>query len=432
MDAAFRYAIRNFEHTKPPVNLPPPRISVSTLSDADRCVMCGMCLPHCPTFMLSGNEGDSPRGRIMLMRGLDAGRIEIDERMLAHIDGCLTCRACEAMCPSRVPYGRLIDAMRDCVHPENDSDDGPVERLRRRLLESMALRRWSARLLRVAQKTGLVRLGGLVGGAALKRAVDTLPPIEAPVRWRQHYPNRGERRGTVGLFTGCTAEGLDTTTVRTAIELLTALGFEVRVPATQVCCGAMHRHDARPTTAARFMRTNLDTFADPAFDAVVGCASGCSAQLKEYEDDGFAAKVTDLCGLLDRLLADGLTVGRCFAPLPVRIAVHVPCTQRNVLREGEVTRRLLQHIPEARLFDLPGNHLCCGAAGTHTLTNPAQADALVAPKIDALAELRTDMLVTANVGCAIHFKAALRRAGLDIEVVHPATLLARQLKESAA
>ena len=440
MAAAFRYAIRNHAPVKRPVSVPAfqfdttgfsgtPRPS-TPLGDADRCVMCGMCLPHCPTFALTGNEGDSPRGRLMLMRGLEMGRLDIDERMTAHIDGCLSCRACEAMCPSRVPYGRLSDAMRDRLHPEAD-DDSLAERVRVRLLESAALRRLAARLLRLAQTSGLVRLVHRVGNGFVRRALDMLPPIEPPVRWKPRHEAKGERRGVVGLFTGCTAEGLDTTTVRSAIDLLTVLGYEVRVPQAQVCCGAMHRHDARPATAERFMRANLDAFTDPEIGAVVGCASGCSAQLKEYGDADFTAKAADLCGQLDRILADDLPEGVSFAPLQARVAVHVPCTQRNVLREGDVTRRLLRHIPQVKALELPGNHLCCGAAGTYILSHPEQADALVAPKIAALAELRPDILVSANVGCALHFKAALRRGGLNIEVVHPVTLLARQIRFQA-
>lgn len=399
-----------------------------SLKDADRCVMCGMCLPHCPTFLLTQDEGDSPRGRIMLMRGLDSGRLEVDERLRAHIDGCLGCRACEAMCPSRVPYGQLLYAMRARLHA--GPEEGPVAQARIRLLESAALRRNAARLFGLAQGMGLTALASLADRATLARAANLLTPLETPERWAEVYPATGAQRGVVGLFTGCTAEGLDTTTVRSAIALLTALGREVHVPPSQVCCGSMHRHDGRHETADRFMERNIEAFADPEMEAVVGCATGCSAQLRAYGDDRLAPKAADLCGLLDRLLAEGLPEGVSFAPLPARVAVHVPCTQRNRLREDDAVQRLLAQIPQTEIVELPGNELCCGAAGVQMLTRPEQADALVAPKVAALAEIRPDILVSPNVGCALHIRGALRRAGLDIEVVHPATLLARQMRSN--
>lgn len=404
----------------------------SSLKDTDRCVMCGMCLPHCPTFLLTRNEGDSPRGRIMLMRVLDSGRLAADERMRAHIDSCLGCRACEAVCPSQVPYGRLLDAMRARLHPETEGGGGLAGQLRRHLLEDTAARRTAVRLLGLAQATGLSSLAGVAGGATARRALSIAPPVAAPVTRQPMYEARGARRAVVGLLTGCMAEGFDAATIDSAIEILTALGCELRLPPSQVCCGALDAHDGRPAAAARLMARNVTAFADPEIDAIAGCATGCSAYLKEYDDDTFAARAADLCGLIDQLLADGAPEGLSFAPLPARIAVHIPCSQRNVLREDGVVRRMLAHLPLAEIVDLPGNELCCGAAGRQMVTNPAQADALVAPRIAALAEMRPDLLVSPNVGCALHLRAALRRAGLGIEVVHPVTLLARQMRLPAA
>jgi glycolate oxidase iron-sulfur subunit len=414
---------------------PQPQTHAAALKDTDRCVMCGLCLPHCPTYGETRSEADSPRGRVSLMQALATGRLAADESLIRHLDGCLACRACESVCPSGVPYGRLIDAARVLQRERH-----PPSRLQR-LIEAFADQAVARRGLRnavmamsyLAQRLGLIRLlqiTRLARPLGLERALSLLPPLPA----RPYRASAGAgagTRGRVALFTGCAAEHLDRTTLEATERLLTRLGYAVAVPNTQTCCGALSRHAGREETANALEQRNLSAFDDPGFDAIVSTASGCGAQLVEYDHHcdepravQFAARNFDVSRFL---LQSGALEGRELAPLPVRIAVHTPCSLRNVMRSADDVLELLRRIPGAEIVELPGNARCCGSAGAYMLTQPEMADALRQPKLDALEELQADILVTSNIGCALHFKTGMKDGRRGVEVLHPVTLLERQL-----
>jgi glycolate oxidase iron-sulfur subunit len=233
----------------------------------------------------------------------------------------------------------------------------------------------------------------------------------------------GKVRGEVGLFLGCVARVTDVATLSASIFVLNRLGYTVHVPSRQGCCGAMHESLGEPEKARAFEEQNLQAFAGLNVGAVISTATGCGTALKSYPQD-FAGRVRDISEFL--LEAVGWEEAE-IALLAEKMAVHEPCLMRNVLHCEDKPYELLRRIPGARVAPLAGNDQCCGAAGTYFLTQPDMAASLLADKIEAVKASGARILVSSNIGCALHLAAGLRAAELDIEVVHPITLLARQM-----
>jgi len=405
--------------------------------------MCGLCLPHCPTYGLSRQEGDSPRGRISLMQGLASGRLQADNRVTGHLDGCLGCRACESVCPSGVPFGRLMDEARELLG-EQRSDRPGLPSLAAPLLRADRLGRGAASLLHLVQHTGLhgalTHLPGLSSGT-FGRALSLLPRHATGAAPRGIARPPGGLQGRVQLFVGCTGAAFEGHALAAARDLLLALGFQVQAPKGQGCCGALDLHGGRSDRAQELARDNLAAFGDED-TPIISLNSGCRTQLKEYAErmpgpqaQAFAGRVRDLYGFLmaqeERLFgAEGL-LGCGIEPedrAPAqgkvrRVAVHLPCTLRNVLKEQGALLGLLRRLPGLEVIELEGNERCCGAAGAHMMTHPGDADALLAPKIEAVRQLAPEAIVTANIGCSLHFQAGLRRAGLEVPVITGAELI---------
>ncbi|SEL03880.1 (Fe-S)-binding protein [Nitrosovibrio tenuis] len=460
-------------------------LSAEISAEANRCVACGLCLPHCPTYRITQSEADSPRGRIALMSGVTSGRIPINARFALHMDRCLTCRACEAVCPNNVRFGQLIDKTRAMLEPSRlETLNGKV-RLKpwlRKLLEHELIAKPERiealrPLLRFYQRTGLqkwMRKSGLLGKSKVALLDAQLPIIYKPCSlpggtmpaqsWQERYPSTGEQRGEVGLFLGCVARLTDAATINAAIVVLNRLGYTVHVPREQTCCGALHQHGGELETAQKLARQNIRVFGELSFrglnlQAIISTASGCGAQLAEYfslpalapsenrsaasrragdthagglalssQARNFSAKVMDINAFL--AIAEGWHDIK-LKPLPYKVAVHEPCSLRNVLRGAAHPYKLLTRIPEAQIVPLSGNNQCCGAAGTYFADQPEMAQVLLHDKVAALNASGARYLATSNVGCAMHMGSTLgepgSKAGSQIEVVHPVTLLARQM-----
>ena len=405
-------------------------------SGAERCVACGLCLPVCPTYRLTQDEAESPRGRIALMRALAQSNLAPSAKLEQHLQHCLICRACEKVCPSYVPYGQLIDAAHALTAARRSAAYAgtPVLRFLGWLISGPGRLFRAGKLLYYYQRSGMQRLlraSGLLRLTRIGKLDALLPPLAAPRQLHSFYPAQGIQKGRVSLFIGCIAQIADLKTHEAAIRLLNMLGYDVHIPAQQTCCGALHLHAGDTETAKCFMRRNLEAFGNET-GAVLTTASGCGALLHEYSmhletssATAFGARVVDISEFLSHADWSHLSL----RPLPQRIAVHDPCTLANVLRREKAPYALLRMIPQAEIVPLPENPLCCGGAGTYSLTQPEMAEPLRAAKIRQLKHVKPDILATSNIGCALHLAAGLRETGLDIEVVHPIVLLEKQIQE---
>jgi glycolate oxidase iron-sulfur subunit len=432
------------EATDPGVmrNLPQADSSVAELvAEANHCVACGLCLPHCPTYRLTFSEADSPRGRIALMSGVAEGRIPMNERFVLHMERCLTCRACEAACPNNVAYGRLIDGARSMIRTYLPVIEKAADQNRKNWLRNFLERELVAKpgrfdilrpMVRLMVKSRL--LAGLLKSSFLQKNTLIQSQLFLTVRnlpghwWRKSYPAKGSSRGEVALFIGCVARLIDMETLLSTLRVLNRLGYTVHVPRTQTCCGALYQHGGVTDKAGQLIRQNYQAFSGLNIQAVISTASGCGVQLAEnlMQSDAHAlpVPVMDINQFLDEQEWHGID----FAPLPRKVAVHEPCTLRNTLRASKHLYSLLKHIPELEVVKMAGNDQCCGAAGTYFLDQPEFAVSLLDAKLQAFELSGADCLITANIGCALHIANGLMKRRKNVEVLHPVTLLARQMR----
>ncbi|MCP3866627.1 MAG: (Fe-S)-binding protein [Gammaproteobacteria bacterium] len=390
------------------------------LGKADQCVKCGLCLPHCPTYRLNRNEGDSPRGRISLIQAWVGGQVE-SVALEQHLDRCLGCRACESICPSGVKYGELIDGIR-AADPRSES---LLKSLLLGMATSLPYLPATEKLLRLHQKSGLAGLVSRIGPSKIRRLQNLLSPLEATPQLLPLYPAMNQRLARVGLFTGCVGRVTERRALDAAIRVLNRIGVEVVIPPQQRCCGALHLHAGDPETAKKLAGINREAFGQQPLDSVLYLASGCGIQLADYSTiggplDSQAMEISEF--LNTRHWPPELTV----TPLNRRILVHTPCSMRHVLKGGDAPLNLLQRIPGIKLEAMPDMG-CCGAAGSYVVSQPGMADALRQRTLDMIWERNPEILITSNTGCALHLTSGLRKEGLLIETMHPVQLLDRQM-----
>jgi glycolate oxidase iron-sulfur subunit len=401
------------------------------------CVHCGLCTSACPTFLETGDENESPRGRIYLMRGVADGKLELTDRVRRHLELCLDCRACETACPSGVQYGKLIEPFRVAM----ESDERPSQRhdwfhrhilfglfpypkkLRRALLPARFAQRIG--LMRLLQATRLTRLLP----ARLARMVDMLPPPrrnEGPLP--DFLPAVGRRRATVALFTGCIGDAMFRHVNWATARVLQQNGCDVHVPQDQVCCGAIHFHAGSSEPAREFANQNLAAFPLGRFDAVVNNIAGCGSMLKDYghhwhdlqkaDRAAWAVKVRDVNEFLDEL---GLV--RPEREIPTVATYHDACHLLHAQKIRDAPRRLLAQVPGLELRDLPESEVCCGAAGTYNLTEPEMSARLSRRKLENIRHTGARMAITSNAGCALQIAREAREQGMQLPVVHPMEVL---------
>jgi glycolate oxidase iron-sulfur subunit len=388
------------------------------IPDAGECMRCGMCVSSCPTFKLFQIDEETPRRRIRTIAKLLAEQT-VDAEELTHLNNCLQCRACETACPSRMAYGQLFDQAQAAL----ETKPGLLARTGFWLIER---KDWLKRLLTLVslylasglskplRRSGLLNKLGLAGAEALlkKPELAALNPF---------YPASTERRGCVALFTGCIAEALDRDTLTAAISLLNAIGYDVEVPSQQGCCGAIHQHNGQ--SAADLIANNIKVFNGLDVDAVIHTASGCGVMLNEYQAEDvdalsrFSARLADINDFLLSHWPDDLKLRTA----KINVAVHEPCSQRNVLKNQQAVYSLLGKIPQLSAAPLADNHLCCGAGGTYMLSHPENAGRLRDLKLQAIGAANADSIVSGNFGCATFLNAGSQT------VLHPLRLLADSL-----
>lgn len=402
------------------------------LSLADRCVKCGLCLPQCPTYDLSLNENESPRGRIALIQGWLNGQLEASTQLIQHLDQCLECRRCEHICPSLVPYGEIITQAKiqlTTVRPI------PLrQQLALKILLNKSLMALLIRLSAVLQRSGLlylVKKSGLLKLFRLNNLLNVLPRIPARLRLKPRYPSAAPARGRIGLFTGCLSCHLDTETVQAAITLLTRLGYDVVIPPQQTCCGAMHHHLGDNATAEELIQHNFDIFKRQDVAIIVSLVNGCSGELSEYAqrsaDNNAVSPPPQILDLIEFLADVDWPAEIRFKPLQQNLAVHVPCSLRNVLNAETKLFTLLKRLPGSPLPQTAVNDRCCGAAGSYFLRHPDIARQLATIAAKQVSSSEAAILLSSNLGCALQLQATLQQTEPAIKVMHPVVLLAQQL-----
>ena len=408
--------------------------------DLYKCVHCGFCLNACPTYIETGLEAESPRGRLALMKAVNEGRLDITPQVVGHWDLCLQCRACEVACPSGVPYGRLMEATRTSV--EQSFKRPRSERIGRAIgyrgiLTSPALTKAAGAALKLYMKTGIrkfARKSGLLGllPGDFEHLDNSLPSMSDQFfsAKGQVIRPRGVRRGKVALLAGCVMPLSHANTMEAATRVLAHNGVEVVVTSGQGCCGALNAHAGERESARAMARRNVDSFLSAEPDAIVTLSAGCGSTMKEYgellhHDAEYAAKA-ERAASITRDIHEYL-VGLPFTP-PVtkverRVTYQDACHLANAQRITEAPRELLRAIPGLELIELPESGICCGSAGTYSITQKEMSLRLGARKANNVTSTGAEVVATGNPGCAMQIENALRRVGSTTQVKYVVDLL---------
>jgi glycolate oxidase iron-sulfur subunit len=420
------------------------------------CVHCGLCLSSCPTYRETGREMSSPRGRIHLMLAVSEGQIGMNSDVFQEqMSECLNCRACEAVCPSGVEYGKILESSRaqlEQARTEALSASSaaasvgiaarpPWQRGLRKvvfdgLFTHMTLFRSFSGLMRLYQRSGaqwVARRSGVLRLLGLDEMETMLPPISPRfvVPQGQIYRAVGERRSTVALLTGCIMSTAFSAVHEATIRVLQQNGCDVLLPPDQTCCGALHGHSGDLDGARALARRNIAAFEALGVDAIVVNAAGCGSTLKEYDHllhndtqwheraAAFTSKVKDV---YEFLAASGLNHER-LGKLPIQVTYQEPCHLAHAQRITAQPRELLKAIPGLELREMQESALCCGSAGVYNITQPEMAARLGARKIDRALETGAEVIATGNPGCAVQLEGELRRRQNRVQVRYIVELL---------
>jgi glycolate oxidase iron-sulfur subunit len=403
-----------------------------------RCVHCGLCLNHCPTYRTLGLEMDSPRGRIYQMAQVQDGKMEIGDSLALHIDRCLGCLACETACPSGVQYGRIVERGRAQIenHYHRPLAANTVRRFffgkvlhNLRLMESMAkLVRFYQRsgMQTILRKTGILRL---VGAADLDRLS---PRIDSDFFFSEigkTFPAQGERRGKVAFLAGCINSVAFSQLNRATVRVLTENGIEVHIPAGQGCCGALDAHAGFRQDARKLARNNIQVFLNGEYDAIVTNAAGCGSLMKEYDDlleadqqfagraHEFVAKVKDVTEYLAQV---GLRPPK--RKISRNVIYQDACHLLHAQKIKSQPRELLKAIG-CELVEIPHADQCCGSAGVYNVVQTELSMKILEAKMDDISSVSADMLATGNVGCMIQIRAGVDQRRMNLPVRHVMELL---------
>jgi glycolate oxidase iron-sulfur subunit len=408
----------------------------------DKCVHCGFCLPGCPTYVLWGQEMDSPRGRIYLMKLAAEGAAEMTPKWVSHFDTCLGCMACMTACPSGVDYGKLIEATRAQIErnfPRSTSEKRHRHFLFDTFTRPERLRRLRAPLL-AYQKSGLQ---ALVRGLRLTKllpkkwqAMEALLPRLTPQEAVPEVtPAVGLRRRRVGLLLGCVQREFFSQVNAATARVLAAEGCEVVAPQAQTCCGALLVHAGEENGAIELAKKTIDVFDRANVDTIVTNAAGCGSNVKEYahllRDDrecaeragNFSAKCKDISEVLAELEPRSPR-----HPLELRVAFHDSCHLQHAQGVRAQPRALLSTIPGVELAEIPEAPICCGSAGIYNLVQPDAANALGDRKANLIAQVNADVVATGNPGCVLQLQSSLVRLHQKTPVVHTIQILDASLR----
>jgi glycolate oxidase iron-sulfur subunit len=395
------------------------------------CIHCGLCLSSCPTYLETGNENDSPRGRIYLMRAVQDGRLPLDDTAVKHIDLCLGCRACEAVCPSGVNYGHLLEHTRD--HIESTYRRSPFQNfLRRFVIEQIFPHRERMEVaLAPARLAKALKLDKILPKFA-KDALSLIPTDAKAEPLSPFSPAIGTRKGSVGFIRGCVMDVMFSQTNQNTVRLLNSAGYDVVVPEQQGCCGALFAHSGNLKRARDCARDNINAFSTQHLDAIIINAAGCGSTLKEYGellhgDDNweqrgknFSAKVKDITEFLVNTSVHSSPVTHHSS---LKVTYHDACHLAHPQKITKQPRDLIKDVAGKNFVELPESDVCCGSAGTYNLTEPEMAERLQNRKIENILKTDADIVVTTNPGCLLQIRAGLEKAGSKMKAMHIADYL---------
>jgi glycolate oxidase iron-sulfur subunit len=400
----------------------------------EACVRCGLCLPACPTYLETMTETSGPRGRISLIRAVDQGALDLlSPGFVEQMSQCLDCRACQAACPSGVPYGEMLEEMRARIESASAPSRTPAQRglrwlLLRWLFAAPARMRIAAALLRFAQRTGLQHLAVFAGLGDAAKLAPRIPDRFFIADGRRF--DVADAAGTAFLHVGCVMHVAFPRVHEATIRMLNRARLSVIVPDSQGCCGAIAVHAGDPEFARQLARVNIAAFERSSADVYVVNAAGCGSALKEYaglfaEDSAwrdraraFSARVRDVTEVLD-----AMDLGTAKGAIDARVTYQEPCHLVHAQRVSAAPRRLLNKIPGLNLIEMNESAVCCGSAGIYNVTQPEMALRLQARKTAAIEQTGAKVVATANPGCALQVAAGLRAAGVRAEVKHIVELL---------
>jgi len=407
------------------------------------CVRCGLCLQSCPTYTQLGREPSSPRGRIALIRAVAEGRLTVDTPGFLHqMDECLGCLACQAVCPSGVKYGHLLEAGKAqarAIKPRRGLGRLIELAVFKALFVNLTLFRLFGRSLWLYQKSGLqalVRLTGLLKLLGLAETEKLLPKINSRFlyatgqRYAPHNNPAAPRLKRVALLTGCVQSVAFAHVHAATINTLQANGCEVALPVDQHCCGALHAHGGDIEGTRALARRNIEALTAVNPDYVVVNAAGCSHHLKEYahllkDDPDYAARAQKLVAQardITELLAE-LGPKPAAAPLPWRVTYQEPCHLAHGQKVTGQPRQVLAAIPGLQLVEMADSAMCCGSAGTYNIMQPEMAGILLDNKLDNALATGADIIASANTGCMIQLEAGLKERGQPAKLMHIVEIL---------
>ncbi len=400
------------------------------------CIHCGMCLPACPTYRVTGSEAESPRGRLYLMRASVEGQLAEPKQLMDHLDLCLGCLGCQTACPSGVNYEALLMQSRQkLVQYQN-----PVKRWIRRLLLKQVLPRpfilnGFAKVLRLYQISGLQRLvrnlqlPKLLGPLGKQERFMPQIPEGKPISLGQVFGVN--QRGRVALFTGCIMNAVYHRVHQATIAVLVANGYEVVIP-EQTCCGALAHHSGERDIVESLAKQNLDKLLAANPDWIVVNAAGCGSTLKEYdhilealpEGRVFSEKVIDVMALLaKRPLAEPLD------PVSDRVTYHAACHLHHAQRVQQEPYEVLKQIPGLTLIPLTEAEMCCGSAGVYNLAHPDLSLAILQEKMGHVEKTQADIVLAANPGCMLQLETGIAQSSIAMDVMHPIEILAKAYRD---
>ena len=386
------------------------------LSDDDlaTCVHCGLCLDACPTFRVTGLETESPRGRIYLMTQWKRGTMPFDEEQVKHIDLCLGCRTCEGVCPSGVPYGRIIEAGRADVEDERRPSF-------KRASSRTALRQLVAYPGRLRAAGAAIRVAQRLRLTSVARSGRMLPPLQRPFRRPDGNlaPAVGKRKYRVAFLVGCVMPILYPQSHDAAVRLLQLAGCEVWFPPGERCCGALFAHNGDLDFASRLRDANMGTYNAGEFDALIVDSAGCGAHLKDFYPE-LKGRVKDLSEWLAEV---GLPQPK--RDVKLRVTYQDACHLAHAQRIKKQPRDLIGSLPGVDWVEMRHADICCGAAGLYSTLEPKMSNRILQEKLDDLTATGADVVAVANPGCQMQLESGLRTRGSAMKVLHISELLAR-------